>query len=105
MSALLRLARLRVSGLAQKVAILTSQVLGACIRHVCQMAEALRIVADPPLHVAPQVGMCNIWMLTIMSKSDATSMQVWALHTITCSGACVMLLPPTNAKRLPHIEP
>ncbi len=71
MNALLRLARLGVSGLAQQAAIFTSQVLVACIGHVCQMAEVLRIVADSAMHVAPHVGTCNIWMLTVMSNTNA----------------------------------
>ncbi len=53
MNALLRLARLGVSGLEQQVAIFTSQVLVACIRHVCQMAEAL--------HIVLQIHQCLEW--------------------------------------------
>ncbi len=42
MNALLRLAHLGVPGLAQQAAIFARQVLVACIRHICQMAEVLR---------------------------------------------------------------
>ena len=58
MNALLRLARLGVSGLEQQVAIFTNQVFVACISHVCQMAEALCIVLQIHQRMLPLKWAC-----------------------------------------------